>query len=153
MVSQKGFSLLELLVILAILIILAGFGTGSFSSFYNKYKFKKNAYSLEYFIKEARLYALKTSTNIGICVPDSRTVEIINMGANRTDPCAGSLINSFVLDEGFTVEAISQPAFDPRGIAIFAGNLCIEGAGRYYKIEVAKNSGYITSEEGEGNCP
>ena len=157
MKKEKAFTLVELLIVIGILLILSGVGFYYFSSIYKKEELKKHASILEYFIKEARMYAIQKSVNVGLCVPDNQTVQMINMGTQRGDPCSGNIVRKFSVKPPFIIKesvALNKNglAFDPRGTAIYSGNICLQGEDYHYKFVLSTGRGYIKEESAPGTC-
>ena len=147
---NKGFTLIELLIVLAIFSVIATVAVPSLRTYYRNYKYKDYAYSMEYLIRGSKLTAMERSVNIGVCV-NSGTLSIINMGTSRTDACTGTALNTLQITDNFVSLSSSGLAFDPRGFAIFSGNVCISNNANYYKVVVSK-FGAIRIEKGTGGC-
>jgi len=155
--KKKGFNLVELLIIITVLLILSGIGFYHFGSVYKREELKKYAGILEYFIKEARMYAIQKSVNVGLCVSDNQTVQMINMNTQRGDPCSGEIVKKFSVEPPFIIKksvALNRNglAFDPRGTAIYSGNICIQGNDYYYKFILSTGRAFIRKESASGTC-
>lgn len=153
----KGFTALEILVVLSIIAIILTVALPNIYRYYTAYKFNQYAYGLEMFVRNARNMALERSINVGICV-DGMAVKIVNMGASRRGVCTGSVIKSFNISDtfislvgagGFGERGV---AFDARGLAIVGGYICITDGNRFHKLCIQRNRGSLKIEEGSGGC-
>lgn len=148
---DEGFSFIELLVVILVSSILLTVAVPSLKAYYTNYKYNDYAYSMEYLIRASKLTAMEKSVNIGVCV-NSGTLQIINMGASRADTCTGTALNTLQIEDNFVSLSGGGLAFDPRGFAIFPGDVCISNNAHYHRIVISKFGG-IEIENGSGGCP
>jgi prepilin-type N-terminal cleavage/methylation domain-containing protein len=148
---NEGFSFIELLVVVLVSSILLTVAVPSLKAYYTNYKYNDYAYSMEYLIRGSKITAIERSVNIGVCV-NSGTLQIINMGTSRADTCTGTALNTLQLEDNLFSLSGSGLAFDPRGFAIFPGDVCISNNAHYHKVVVSKFGG-IGIEKGTGGCP
>jgi len=157
MTSRKlnhGFTLVELVIVIGLVVILMAIAFPSFRVYYKNYKFNDYAYSMEHLIKGSKLTAMERSINVGLCVNSgTQTLTIINMGESRSNTCTGATLNTFQIDDSFVSLSGSGSAFDPRGFAIFNGNVCVSKNTneRHYKVVISR-FGAIRIEKGAGGC-
>jgi len=150
---DKGFSLLELFIVIALIGVVAAIAAPSLSAYYKTYKFNDYAYSMENFIKASKLTAMERSINVGVCVhQDTKTLNITNMNTERSGTCTAPVLNTLQIQDNFVSLSGNGFAFDPRGFAIFTGNVCVSNGVRYYKVVVDRFGG-TRIEKGAGGCP
>lgn len=150
----KGFTLLELLIVIGVIAIAVAIALPSVMAYYRIYKFNEYAYSMENLVRWSKLTAMERSISVGLCVDNTaKTLTIVNMGVNRIAPCTGAALNTFRIEDDFVSLEGSNPAFDPRGFAIFMGNVCVSKNTneRYYKVLISK-FGAMRIERGNGGC-
>lgn len=148
--SNKGFSLVELLVVIGLIAILASAAIPPITKYYRTYKYVEYATSMENIVKWARMTAIERTINVGLCINEN-TLQIINMGTNRTGICSGTVINSLNITDSFVSLSGSGAAFDPKGFAIFPGNVCVTNSSQYYRAVISR-FGAIRIEKGTGGC-
>lgn len=146
---KSGFSLVELLVVIVLLAIVAALAFPGLIRYYRAYSFEAKGREIEQLIRWAKIYAMRNSINVGLCVEVDR-LEIRDLGTNRgAGICSGTPIRT-VSSEGFQISG-SGVGFDPRGLAIFIGNICLSDNERYYMVCVSYAG--IRNVRGVGLCP
>ncbi len=148
---DRGFSLVEVLIVVAIMAILAGVAVPAMEKFYKIYKFKEYAYSMESLVKTAKLTAMQRSVNVGVCRQGSSSLKIMNMGADRSNMCSGTLLRSLEIEDNFVSLQGSGSAFDPRGFTISEGSLCATDGAMHHKVIIGR-FGTIRTEMASGGC-
>ncbi len=149
-IGQKGFSLVELLITIAIIGIVAAIAIPNFISYQRSYKFTDYASQIEYLIKYAKIYAMERTTNVGICVSGSE-LTVRNIGTSRSAGiCSGSVVSTMTVPESYITIAGSGASFDPRGVAIWSGYVCVSYNNKYSKMCISKAS--LRKQEGSGGC-
>jgi len=149
---NKGFSIIELLIVISIIAILVAVAVPSLNAYYRNYKYREYAYSMESLIRWSRLTAMEKTANIGLCVNSAnKTLSIVDMGASRADTCTGDTLNNLQIEDDFVSLKGSGAAFDPRSFAIFTGNVCITGDAKFYRVVISR-FGAIRIERGTGGC-
>jgi len=157
MKNKKGVSLLECLLVLSIIVILSTFTVPSIKKLYRTYKFNEYAFKLESLVRWAKITAIERSSSISICL-DENEIKVYNEGSSRNPSCSGNVLKVLKITDDWidsNIEVSFNKAglmFDPRGLAIFGGNVCISDGSRYYKVVLQSGRGAITIESGEGGC-
>jgi len=147
---RKAFTLVELLVAVAIIIIV-GFGILiNFQRIYREYKFNEYAFLMEALVRSAKAYAMEKSRNVNICI-NGKTIYLIDVGTSRTVNCTGTTVDRLVVTEDYINLTGSEVGFDPRGFALRLGSLCIDNGQRYVRVSVSR-WGAIRVEEARGVC-
>jgi prepilin-type N-terminal cleavage/methylation domain-containing protein len=174
-INQKGFSLVEIILVLAMAAIMMSIALPSLMKYYKSYKFEDYASQIDYLVKYGKIYAMEHSTNIGVCVDNSfKKLTIYNIGPDRnvgicqntntlckennhTAPC---VIGKLVIDEKDKDDIIligsnsgNVARIDPRGILIpspIGGNICISYNNYYKKVVIHRTS--IRIEKNSGGC-
>lgn len=171
--KNKGFTLVELILVLAIAGIMLSIAIPNLIKYRKDYIFNDYASQIEYLVKYAKIYAMERSRNIGICVNNNlKTMAIFNIGPDRgastcpttntplcvnnnhTAPC---IINRIEISENYiSVDGSNYGSvvkIDPRGIAIYpgnGGNICITDGANYSKVIISKTG--VRTEKGLGGC-
>ncbi|NPB07990.1 MAG: prepilin-type N-terminal cleavage/methylation domain-containing protein [Aquificae bacterium] len=147
---KRAFTVIELLVVAAIIVIVAFGVLINFQKIYREYKFNEYAFLTEALVRTAKAYAMERTTNVNVCL-DGREVKMIDVGTERTVNCSGSLVNSLLIEESYVNITGSSVGFDPRGFALRMGSFCLDNGSRYVRISVSR-WGAIRIEEGTGTC-
>ncbi len=153
----SGLSLIEALIVIAIIAILASFAIPSMQKFYRVYKFNEYSFELESLVRWARIAAIEKGINTSICV-NGQNIVVYNETTSKDPSCSGDVLKELVIRESWITPSIyvalgkSGLMFDPRGFAIFGGNICITDGNRYYKVILQSDRGAITVEGGKGGC-
>lgn len=148
--NNKGLSLTELLVVIAILAILAGIAIPQLIKYYREHKFWDYASQMEYLVKQAKVYAMERTTNVGVCV-SGNTLSIRDIGTSRSAGiCTGTVIRTMTISESYVTLGGSGGSFDPRGLAIQLGNTCVAYSGKNVKMYISRTG--IRKETGTGGC-
>ncbi|MCX8125445.1 MAG: prepilin-type N-terminal cleavage/methylation domain-containing protein, partial [Spirochaetes bacterium] len=148
--QNKGFSFVELMVVIALITILSAVAIPSITKFYRTYKYIEYTSSMENLVRWAKMTAIERSINVGLCVDTTnKRLRVVNMGTNRTGICTGTDLNTLNIEHDFVSIAGSGSAFDPRGFAIFTGDVCLSDGNSYYKSVISR-FGAIRIEKGSG---
>lgn len=148
--NNKGFSLVELMVVIALITILSAVAIPNINNYYRNYKYIEYAYSMENLVRWARITAMERSINVGIC-RSGNTLNIYDMGTSRANPCSGTIISSLVIKDSFVSLTSTNASFDPKGFAILPGNVCITDGSKYNRAVISR-FGSIRFEKGTGGC-
>lgn len=156
-IKTSGTSLIEIFIVISIIIILANFSLPYIKKLYRTYKFNEYALEIENLVKWAKITAIEKSINVSIC-KNNNEISVYNEGTSRNPSCSGEKLKTLKIKDNWInlSESVAWGKeglmFDPRGLAIFTGNICISDGEIHYKVELQSNRGAITIEAGEGNC-
>jgi prepilin-type N-terminal cleavage/methylation domain-containing protein len=151
-----GFTVIEMLITLIIVGILSAIGVPSYLKLMKSYTLNQYAANMDYLVKYARVMAMEKTTNSGICVNSSTQLIIYNIGTNRgSGICTGTASMTLNIDSshasGYNISINgSGGSYDPRGIAIQLGNVCVTNGSKYFKTVISRTG--MRSEEGAGGC-
>jgi len=140
---RKGFTLIELIIVIGIIAILSTMAVIKFREWYENYKFLEEVSKLEYIIRRAKVIALERSSYIRVRVSGSNLV-IEDCGINNTS-CSPIFSYPF----NYNLESTRSVTFSPRGLAHSFGSFCVSKNDMSYKVIV--NRGGIRVEKG-GTC-
>ena len=152
--SNKGFTLIEMLVAIAILSVLLGVAVLNLPKFLKVYKYKEDVFQVEMVIKNAKLKAMERTTNVSVCVDNSKTLRVVDVGTDRSScKCDGNTLYTVNLSSFSNFDKTDcRFMFDPRGLAVFGGNVCLSNGEVFTKFTVQNNAGRILIERGNGQC-
>ncbi len=157
-VYKKGFSLLQMLVVIAILAILMYIFVGPTIKWYHQYKLYSEGQKLHSIVLEAKTYAISNSVYTSVCASSSSSVSIYNLGLYLNNLCSGTLIDSDTLPSYESSylsynESSNDISFDSRGVTSQNGNICVYDSyiNSYYMICVSYAG--IRDISGTGSCP
>lgn len=151
--NQKGFSIVELMIVVSIFAILAAIAIPALLKYQRDFKFWDYASQMEYLTKYAKIVAMERTTNVGVCVSGS-TLTIWDIGTGRPSSaaasCTGTAIKTMTVTDSYVTLAGSSASFDPRGVTIWSGNTCVYYNNKYTKMCFSKAS--VRRVEGSGGC-
>lgn len=155
--TKGGFTIVEAIVAAGIVAILASIGILTLYRYRHVYIFQQYSSELEISVRRAKILAMERSTNIGVCVSQNK-VEIRDIGTQRgAGICSGNIVHTISVDpvdSGYISFQGSGFSFDPRGFAIFAGNVCVQNTrGNNYFLICVSRFGGIRTQKGAGLCP
>ncbi|HEV09603.1 MAG TPA: type II secretion system protein [Sulfurihydrogenibium azorense] len=155
--SNKGFTLIEMLVAIAILSVLLGVAVLNLPKFLRVYKYKEDVFQVEMVIKNAKLKAMERTTNVIVCVDNNKTLRVVDVGTDRgSRNCNGNTLYTVNLSSFSNFDTTTGTGFrfmfDPRGLAVVAGNVCLSNGEVFTKFRVQDNAGRILIERGSGTC-
>lgn len=152
--NRKGFTLIEVLVVISILAVLLTVASLNLPKFLKVYRYKEDVFQVEMVIKNAKLKAMEKSTNVSVCIENSNTLKVYDVGTNRsTCNCSGNLLYTVNLSSYSSFSGSDcRFMFDPRGMGVFGGNVCVSNGEVYTKYTVAASSGRILINRGDGTC-
>jgi len=158
---KAGLSLLEIMIALAILFILASITFPDFRKVYRTYKFNSYAYQLESLIRYAKIVAMEKTVHVSICVDtNAKIISLYNETTSRDPSCSRDreLISQLKISDDWVSLTSSWGSskkgemFDPRGLALFGGHICISDGTGNFTIVTQSNRGAIRTEAGQGTC-
>lgn len=154
--KKRGFSLVEIVVVLGILAIMMYIFAEPALRWYYQYELYKEAQRLNYALNYAKNYAISNSVYTSLCISNN-SIQIYNNGLYLNNPCAGTLIQNYTLPnyESYISYTQSQNAisFDARGLSSQNGNVCVYASNinMYYMMCVSYAG--IRETSGTGYCP
>jgi prepilin-type N-terminal cleavage/methylation domain-containing protein len=171
--SQKGFTLVELLVAIAILGILVTLAAPSFNSFIDKYRAKRAADTISAFLINTKSEAIKRNTTVRAVFNTAGATWCAGMTTKPTCDCTVANSCQFFQSDGITLDGAERVvrgsdyrgilltatastfAFTPqRGRSNVAGNAEVTSAnGLKVRVVVKNTTGRIRlcSPSGSGN--
>lgn len=155
--TSKAFSLIEMLVVIAIFAILTYMFIGPGMAWYHRYKLYSEGQRLYYLAMEAKTYSVSNLVYTSLCATSS-SLTIYNVGLYLNTPCSGTTVESYTLpfyEESYLsyTESSNPISFDSRGIASQDGHVCVYDSdiNQYYMICVSYAG--IRDVSGTGVCP
>ena len=148
-----GFTLVEVLVVLALIAIMATVSMPNLYKFYQIYKFNEYSFQIEAIIREAKIKSIETGQHVAVCI-SGRNVEAKLMGSSRSSNCGTGTVYKRVTidDQWISISQNNTLLWDPRGLVVFSGNICMSGAGRFFKAIYQTNRGLVRTSSGSGGC-
>ncbi|MEE4601459.1 MAG: GspH/FimT family pseudopilin [Desulfobacteraceae bacterium] len=122
MLRNKGFTLIELMIVIAIVGVLAGIMTPSFLSWRDRSKVKGDASELRAVFESAKLRAIKHNVNAVVTFPDTTSYQaFVDTNDNGALDAGEDVITTRTLSPGVTITTITfvgnDMAFNSRGMA------------------------------------
>jgi len=122
MSRNKGFTLIELMIVMAIFGVLAGIMTPSFLAWRDRSRVKGDASELRAVFESAKLRAIKHNTNVVVTFPDTTSYQaFVDTNDNGARDAGEDIIANRTLTPGVTITEdtfIGQDmAFNSRGMA------------------------------------
>ena len=122
MSRNKGFTIIELMIVMAIFGVLAGVMTPSFLAWRDRSKVKGDATELRAVFESAKLRAIKHNTNAVVVFPDTTSYQaFVDTNDNGIRDADEDIIVSRTLSPGVTITEntfVGQDmAFNSRGMA------------------------------------
>jgi len=153
--TSRAFTLVEMLIVLLIATLILAIAINNFPKQRKIYTYQQYISELETAVRMAKLKAVERSVNISVCSVNNSIV-VYDKGLDRSYPCNGNgnIIYTINIDSSIATVRGSGFSFDPRGLGIIGGNICIQSAdgSMYYKISVQSLSGRINIQRGSGGC-
>ena len=122
MSRNKGFTLIELMIVIALLGIMAGVMAPSFLEWRDRSKVQGDAGNLRAAFETAKLRAIKHNTNVVVTFPDTTSFQaFIDTNNNGAQDAGEETLFNRTLAPGVTITnntfAGNDMAFNPRGMA------------------------------------
>jgi len=122
MSRNKGFTLIELMIVIALLGIMAGVMAPSFMEWRDRSKVKGDAGNLRAAFETAKLRAIKHNTNVVVTFPDTTSFQsFIDANNNGAQDAGEETLFNRTLAPGVTITnntfTGNDMAFNPRGMA------------------------------------
>lgn len=122
MPRNKGFSLVELMIVIAIVGILAAVMTPSFLSWRDRSKVRGDATELRAVFESAKLRAIKHNCNAVVAFPDTTSYQaFVDTNNSGVRDAGEDMITTRTLAPGVTITTNTfvgnDMAFNPRGMA------------------------------------
>jgi len=122
MSRNKGFTLIELMIVIAIFGVLAGIMTPSFLAWRDRTKVKGDATELRAAFESAKLRAIKHNTNVVVTFPNTTSYQsFVDTNDNGARDAGEDLLIDRALSPGVTITtntfAGNDMAFNSRGMA------------------------------------
>ena len=168
--KERAYTLLEILIIVALLLIFLSIGIPMVIKMYRTYKFKNYAIQLQSLANLARVKAIEKGDYIWICLEKAGFTDVCSEGnckvtvydvgsCNSLTDCAQkSVIGTMVIPESW-VELSKSTAlgatcliFDPHGVAKINGSICISNGKNFYKLILQQGRSIINETTGPGGC-
>ncbi|NPA39941.1 MAG: prepilin-type N-terminal cleavage/methylation domain-containing protein [Thermodesulfobacteria bacterium] len=170
MKKQKAFTTIEILIALAIISIVLIIGIPMLTKYYKTYKFNNYEVELKSIAEWARAKAIERTAYVWVCLNGLSTtctgtsckIEVYDMDSCAGPTCTnGTLINSLLSEDDWLTFNIGNLfptgynciVFDPKGLAVTSGSICITDGDNYYKIIFQTDRALIRDESGAGTCP
>jgi len=149
--SQRGFSMIEMAVVLLIIAIVAAFVVPQIISYLRMYRLGVGARNVATALQRARYLATSNNTRAGVLVAETQRVDIEQYDplGNEEPKNRGTVI----LPEGVRLdpEAPKQIAFDGRGVVTpmpkESPSIRVNGADGYYLVVTVSPTGQVTVSE------
>jgi len=122
MSRDKGFTLVELMITIAIVAVLAGIITPSFLQWRDRTKVRGDASTLRATFEAAKLRAIKHNTNAVVTFPDTTSYQAyIDTNQNNVRDAGETIFANRTLSSGVSISENTftgnKMAFNPRGMA------------------------------------
>jgi type IV fimbrial biogenesis protein FimT len=153
--TSRAFTLIEMLIVILIATLILAVAINSFPKQREIYTYQQYISELETAVRMAKLKAVERSVNVSVC-PVNNSIVVYDKWSDRSYPCNGNgnIIYTINIDDSITTVKGSGFSFDPRGLGIMGGNICIQSAdgSMHYRISVQPLSGRINIQKGSGGC-
>jgi prepilin-type N-terminal cleavage/methylation domain-containing protein len=153
--TSRAFTLIEMLIVILIATLILAVAINNFPKQRKIYTYQQYISELETAVRMAKLKAVEKSVNVSVC-PVKNSIVVYDKGSVRSYPCNGNgnIIYTIDIDNSIATVRGGGFSFDPRGLGIMGGNICIQSAdgSMYYKILVQTLSGRINIQKGSRGC-
>ncbi len=151
--NKKALTLIEAVIVISIIAVLLNIAVLFGPRFMRTYQYKEDVFQTEMAIKNAKLKAVERSINVSVCV-NGKTLTVVNRQRDRsTCSCDGNVLYTVNLSKYSNFGGNDcRFMFDPRGLAVFPGNVCLSNGEVFTKFTVASGAGRILVERGNGQC-
>ncbi len=154
--QKNAFSVIEMLIVIAIFAILVYVFAGPSIRWYHEYKLFSEGQRLHYMVIEAKTYSVSHTVYTSVCL-SGNSIVIYNLGIQPTSLCTGKAVEAYTLPS-YNASSLSYQqtqviSYNPRGVSYQEGSICVYDStvNQYYMV-CATYAG-IRDISGTGTCP
>ncbi|MGM8937360.1 pilus assembly FimT family protein [Psychrobacter glaciei] len=130
--TSSGFTLIELMVTIAVLAIIVGIAAPSISNQLANQRVKSTAATIANALKEAKVESIVRRQNVTVVYTDTSTPKTIKLRANNTDIFSYNISDKSTVTQTITPSTVTSIAFQPNkkivGGATVVYTICDSGS-------------------------